>query len=195
MKWNDVAYLNGNIFVKIIHAKKGGEASFLIPKKIGDYEVGLDWKEYQMRVPHKDGRIWFTPHRTRDTYTDQYVGKNQIGTYAFEIATYLGRQDADKFTGHTFRRTSATILADEGATVLDLKRHGSWKSDSVAEGYVASSLDAKKNIAAKISGQKCDDEEAHVIIPPVINTNNAPSTIMYFNNCQVTVVQDPNILK
>ena len=58
---------------------------------IGDYQVGLDWKEYTSKVPHKNGRIWFTPNRFRDAYSDQYVGKNTIGPYASEIAEFLGK--------------------------------------------------------------------------------------------------------
>ncbi len=197
LTWEDVTYLNGDLFVKVNRAKNGGQASFLIPRKIGEYEVGPDWKSYVDKVPHKKDRIWFTPNRARDSYTDQYVGRNSIGGYAAEIAEFLEKENSSEFTGHAFRRTSATILADLGATILDLKRHGSWKSDSVAEGYVAQSLDAKQKIASKISGNKPNNnDEAQIILPPIdVSKQGSPATVMYFNNCNVNVVQDPNILK
>jgi hypothetical protein len=53
------------------------------------------------------------------------------------------------FTGHSLRRTSATLLADSGANILTLKRHGSWKSNSVAESYVSASKTSKLEIAKK----------------------------------------------
>lgn len=197
LTWEDVTYLNGDLFVKVNRAKNGGQSSFLIPRKIGDYEVGPDWKTYVDKVPHKKSRIWFTPNRVRDAYSDQFVGRNSIGGYASEIAEFLQKENASEFTGHAFRRTSATILADLGATILDLKRHGSWKSDSVAEGYVAQSLDAKQKIASKISGNEPNkNDEGQLILPPIKNATNGPAaTVMYFNNCNVNVVQDPNILK
>ncbi|KAJ8912814.1 hypothetical protein NQ315_014397 [Exocentrus adspersus] len=52
------------------------------------------------------------------------------------IAKYLGLSDPDKYTGHCMRRTSATLLAEAGASMTMLKRHGGWKSTSVAEGYL-----------------------------------------------------------
>jgi hypothetical protein len=55
------------------------------------------------------------------------------------------------YTGHTFRRTSATLLADSGADLLTLKRHGGWKSNTVAEGYVEDSVCQKKRIGQQIA--------------------------------------------
>ena len=43
---------------------------------------------------------------------------------ASEIAKFLKLEDADKHTGHSFRRTSAILMADTGVNVLELKRHG-----------------------------------------------------------------------
>lgn len=40
------------------------------------------------------------------------------------------------FVGHSLRRSSATVLANFGATIERLKRFGKWRSDRVAEGYV-----------------------------------------------------------
>ena len=52
------------------------------------------------------------------------------------------------------RRTGATLLADEGVDLLTLKRFGAWKSDSVAQGYVANSVDGKRKISDKVQGGK-----------------------------------------
>ncbi|XP_031348032.1 uncharacterized protein LOC116174282 [Photinus pyralis] len=62
------------------------------------------------------------------------IGINTFGQIPRKIAKYLNLPNADQFTGHSFRRTSATILADSGADIRTLKRHGDWKSDAVAEG-------------------------------------------------------------
>ncbi|KAJ8968746.1 hypothetical protein NQ317_004450 [Molorchus minor] len=40
------------------------------------------------------------------------------------------------YTGHSFRRSSATLLANSGEGLTDIKRLGGWKSTTVAEGYI-----------------------------------------------------------
>jgi hypothetical protein len=58
-----------------------------------------------------------------------------------------------EYTGHSFRRTSATLLADAGADLLTLKRHGGWRSSTAAEGYVQDSITSKRKIGELIAGQ------------------------------------------
>lgn len=53
--------------------------------------------------------------------------------------------------GHSFRRTSATFLAAAGGDILTIKRHGGWRSSTVAESYVESSLSTKKRTEDLIS--------------------------------------------
>ena len=47
------------------------------------------------------------------------------------------------------RRTSATFLVDSGGDITTLKRHGGWKSSSVAEGYIEESIENKKRSPEK----------------------------------------------
>lgn len=75
----------------------------------------------------------------------QPIGKNTFGQLPRKIAEYLRLPDANLYTGHCFRRTSAFLLADSGASIDLLKRHGGWKSSTVAEGYVENLLNQKKN--------------------------------------------------
>lgn len=77
-----------------------------------------------------------------------------LAAFTKKCAEFLGKPDVDAFTGHAYRRTSATIVADSGVSMLALKRHGRWKSDSVAQGYVADSKTAKLEVANIISGRK-----------------------------------------
>ncbi|CAK1541969.1 unnamed protein product [Leptosia nina] len=65
-----------------------------------------------------------------------------------EVATFLNLPEAHEYTGHSFRRSSATLLADSGAELLTLKRHGGWRSSSVAEGYIDDSLRNKEEISS-----------------------------------------------
>ncbi|KAJ8912828.1 hypothetical protein NQ315_014411 [Exocentrus adspersus] len=55
--------------------------------------------------------------------------------------------------GHSFRRSSATLLAEAGADLSVLKRLGGWRSDSVEEGYIEQSVKNKIQISKKILGE------------------------------------------
>jgi hypothetical protein len=50
----------------------------------------------------------------------QPMGINKIGG----TPSYLKLQEPQLYSGHCFRRTSATLLADSGANLTTLKRHG-----------------------------------------------------------------------
>ena len=52
------------------------------------------------------------------------------------IAYFFELPSAEKYIGPAFRRTSATLLAESGADIAAIQRHGRWKSAQVAQGYV-----------------------------------------------------------
>lgn len=62
------------------------------------------------------------------------------------IAKYL-KPNIYGFTVHSFRRTSASILADSVVDRRILKRHMDWKINAVAEGYVADSRSIQNKVA------------------------------------------------
>ena len=68
----------------------------------------------------------------------QNAGETNLGKFAKETAKDLGLDDA-KFSIHSWRLSGATNLVDSGCTITNLKRHGQWTSDAVAEGYIANS--------------------------------------------------------
>lgn len=82
--------------------------------------------------------------------TRQVVGINKFSKFPMQIAQYLKLPDPQKYTGHCFRRTSATLLVDAGGDLLQLKKHGGWKSSNVAEEYVDQSVSSKNQIQTKI---------------------------------------------
>src|SRR6266576_3636155 len=68
-----------------------------------------------------------------------------------DIAKFLNLEDVTSYTGHSFRRSSATILANAGGDLLTLKCHSGWKSSTVAKGYIDDSILHKKNTEQLIS--------------------------------------------
>lgn len=57
----------------------------------------------------------------------QVIGKNSISKYAGIVAQYLKLPDVSLYTGHSFRRTSATFLANAGGDLIAIKRQGENK--------------------------------------------------------------------
>ena len=77
----------------------------------------------------------------------QPIGKNKIAGMPKHIAAWLKLPNPENYTGHAYRRTGATLLANGEGTMLDLKLLGGWLSDKVAGEYVENSLLNKRKIA------------------------------------------------
>jgi hypothetical protein len=78
------------------------------------------------------------------------IGSNTLAKYPEKIGQFLKLPDCSRFTSHSFRHTGASILADEGASVMQLQQAGGWESASVAESYVQESNNSRLQIAKKI---------------------------------------------
>lgn len=85
--------------------------------------------------------------------TVQPIGENKLGKIPYVIASFLGLEGPERYTGHSFRRTSATILADSGADIVDIKRLGDWASNKTAEIYIKHSLKKKRTTSNTIQTQ------------------------------------------
>ena len=57
----------------------------------------------------------------------QVVDVHTVGNVPKKIAEYLGLPESEKFTGHCFRRSSATLLVERGGDLSTLMTHGGWK--------------------------------------------------------------------
>lgn len=112
------------------------------------YEI---YKKYaNLRPPNVNG-LWFFINYQKGKCTVQRIGLNKFGAMGKDIAKYLKLPNHELYTGHCFRRSSATILVDAGGDITTLKRHGGWKSTAVAEGYIDESKKSKLDTANKIA--------------------------------------------
>ena len=89
--------------------------------------------------------------------TKNVLGHNTIAKIPNKVAKFLKEnlpsfnKDPATFTGHCFRRTAATWAADDGISLINLKRFGRWKSDDVAQGYIDESVKAKEKSANNVA--------------------------------------------
>lgn len=122
-------------------------------------------REYSALRPQGVLRF-FVAYRNKKC-TLQPVGKNTFGKIPSMVAEWLGLNNPKAYTGHCGRRTSATLVADAGASMTTLKRHGGWKSSSVAEGYLADSMLQKNKVAKMIAGMEGEPSAVSVTVPGV----------------------------
>ena len=146
IKMNDIMESENMILVRINVTKNKVPRSFTIADEM--YSI---CKKYMQSRPADCSTDRFFCKYSKGKYIQQPIGINTFGALPKQIASYLNLADSDRYTGHSFRRTSATLLVDAGADITALKRHGGWKSTTVAEGYIADSLVNKRKIQEQIS--------------------------------------------
>lgn len=164
----DIEYVTEGILVRSTRFKTGGkDTRFILANRLDGSTLSpaVLAKSYLEKVTpwlvsSKQDRIW--PRPSGDGFCAQFRGVNHATRVAKKIAKFLGL-DASQYTGHSFRRTSATTAADSGISLLNLKRLGGWKSDSVAESYIDNSRAAVEDAARLLVPRKASTE---------INANN-----------------------
>ncbi|KAJ8985549.1 hypothetical protein NQ317_019933 [Molorchus minor] len=139
MSLNNIEDLGNTLVVNIPDSKT---RTFTV---ITESYIDLYRKYLTLRPAHVNHQRLFIKY-TSNKCTIQPVGINLFGKMPTDIARFLKLPNSELYTGHCFRRTSASLLADSGANLCTIKRHGGWKSSSVAEGYLEDSLENKKRI-------------------------------------------------
>ena len=109
----------------------------------------------------------------------QPIGINSLATFPRRIAEFLGLENAKMYTSHAFRRSAATWVADSGVDLINLKRFGGWKSDSVAQNYIAESITVKTDLAEALQGVP---ERQQVRVD--VGSKVASSVQLNISNCQ-----------
>lgn len=133
------------VMITIPQTKTNVSKSFVV----ADYLHKI-FQKYRVLRPAKCTTERFFLNYQDGKCTNQPIGINKFGKMPKQIAEFLRLPNPESYTGHAFRRTSATLLAEAGADITTLKRHGKWKSDAIAESYVEQSVTNKVKINRQI---------------------------------------------
>ena len=145
IKIDDLQDFGTAVLVNINDTKTKAPRAFTITGKF--YDI---YKKYAaLRPSDIPERRLFLNYQNQKC-TRQPVGINKFGNVPKQIASYLKLSNPELYTGHCYRRSSATILVDAGGDITTLKRHGGWKSTTVAESYINESLTNKIQVGNKI---------------------------------------------
>ena len=69
----------------------------------------------------------------------QNAGPANLSKFAIEMTNKICKENPALYTSHPWRCSAATNFADAGVSMIDLKTHGQWKSDTIVEGYISNS--------------------------------------------------------
>jgi integrase len=154
LTWADIVFTAEGILVNIARSKTDQAGIGVVKLLPTHQEEALCpvkyYTLYKTLVPSTEGRIFLRFQAGK--FTRAPLGKSTIAAIPRAVATFLGLKNPHLYTGHALRVTSATVLADQGANSLALKRHGRWKSEAVSEEYLRGSKQVRTETAALLSG-------------------------------------------
>ena len=183
------------MLVKIPDTKISKPRSFIISA-----EYVKIVKQYQALRPKNVTCDRFFLNYQQGRCTNQVIGKNKISNMPKQIAAFLKLPNSETYTGHAFRRTSATLLTDAGAShILNVHHHGSWTSSKMVEEYVEESISIKTEIGSILaenpdliveSASECNSPQSkrakHNETTPE-DGKCPPDKLFYLQNCNVTI--------
>lgn len=89
------------------------------------------------------GRV-FVQFKNQKFHPKCPIGHNSVGDVGKKVASWIGLENPERYTGHCWRRTAATVFADGGGSNAQMKRKFGWASETTATEYIDNS---KKSIA------------------------------------------------
>lgn len=135
------------------------DRSFTISKK---KSLGIIEKYSKLRPKSAENNDRFFLQYKNNSCTANVIGKNTFSQMPRKIAEFLGLEEPKSYTGHSFRRTSASSLANKGGSMDEIQNLGGWKSATVAKGYVDHSISYKLNTENRVTSweEPCLDESS-----------------------------------
>ena len=76
------------------------------------------------------------------------------------VASYLELEQPERYTGHSFRRTAATVLAENGATEQNMKLKFDWKDGKMTKEYMTTSKKFQREMATMLQGGSGSGEKS-----------------------------------
>jgi len=177
LEFSQVHVQEDKVTIEINRAKSAASeahAEFIIPRSEGVDPVAL-FKAYITAQSDTTGRFW--RHYQHGRWTSP-MGHNTLAETATRIAIALKLPEPKRYTGHCFRRTSATALANAGVTLMELKRAGGWNSDTVCQRYVADSVAEQQKTAEMLA-----PAPAAVPVPAPVPAPVSTPAQYTFTNC------------
>lgn len=153
LKLENVIDKGSHIKVSVKDTKNYVDREFIIISSDRADYAGIIRKFTELRPSNRTDPRYLTAYNNGKC-TNLAAGIHKVRSTPSIVAKYLGLNDPKMYTGHSCRRSSATMFADTEANIGQLKQLGGWKSSTVAESYVDQSAVAKMNAAHMLLSDK-----------------------------------------
>ncbi len=149
------------IKVNFTHSKQWAEAkenTILVPFNKSDPSICLASKvkvyldALGPLADDKTGKL-FKGTMKGKRFVKNPMGHNLLHNIGKDVARILSLDNPDTYTGHCWRRSSATQIAGQGASTLDMKRQFGWKQDTTAMKYIDATNYQCMKMASLSTGQ------------------------------------------
>jgi integrase len=140
----DIEDLGSAILIKLQDTRNYKSRSFIIVEK---FYLEICRKYISVRKDIKISRFLLKYHNGK--CANMVMGKHKIGSAPREIASFLKLPNYHEYTGHCLRRTSATLLVDNG-DISALERHKGWRSMPVTESCRKDSIENREQTVLKV---------------------------------------------
>lgn len=189
------------VLVKLRDTKTHTPRSFVIPDVSSTFNPYEFYRRYaSLRPPHVTTRRFFLGYR-EGKCVSQPAGMHTIGGVPKRVATFLGLDHPENYTGHCLRRSGASMVAESCGNILPVKQIGGWKSSKVAEQYVEQSIKGKVEVAKMVLSVNSNDSSAdgllsssHIVGNNAIGFSHSHSpglNITGNSNCTINVHLPP----
>lgn len=148
LKVTDVEDLNNRFLISINATKNDYSGQFIVGELF--YNV---MKKYITLRPNDYGSDRFFVRYENGKCIRQEIGRHTVGKTPERIAAFVNLENNQRYTGHCFRRTAATLASESGASMQMIKQMGRWRSDAIAQGYIENSLNNRQMIFNHITHQ------------------------------------------
>ena len=130
---------------------------------VRDYLSTLDSFILQSQLSPTDQPL-FTAITAQGSFMLSRVGINTMAKMASCIASRLGLENATAYTGHCFRGSAATNMAENGASDQQMKSLCRWRSEKMADTYTRKT-ERLKNEATQTLLKKTANEAGPAVFP------------------------------
>lgn len=179
LEFRDVRDLESSLLVTIKDRKRKITRKFTVTGEY--YEI---CKKYINLRPKDCTTPSFFLNYLNGKCTVQNVGINKFGNMGKGIATYLNLPNPNLYTGHCFRRSSASV-----------KRNGKLKTTTVLENYLDESVKSNEIVIANqtLNCIEYNQSTNSITIVPSTSSEGSASIInegpqmpqLHFNNCTI----------
>lgn len=136
---DDVVENDGVVTVKVPDTETNREKSFDLIKCMVPFYV----KYRALRPLNLETNKFFLSYKGGKC-TGHIAGRRKIAKVPKEIASYLGLENSELYTGNCFRQAAAALLVASGAEWRSVKRLKGWRSVA-AHGYLEENSSSSNN--------------------------------------------------